>query len=119
MDDHFGVNQDLIFVQTTPFPTNPSGTSSLSLYSGDISLGIDSLTLLTTVEVEENLRNSNNFIVTPDVFYAFSMQANTVTTLWGDVLPTLFYVQNGVIIAISETYEETPTTFLNSERFRY
>lgn len=119
VDDHFGVNQDLIFVQTTPFPTNPSGTSSLSLYSGDISLGIDQLTLLTTVEVEENLRNSNNFIVTPDAFYAFSMQANTVTTLWGDVLPTLFYVQNGVIIAISETYEETPTTFLNAERFRY
>jgi hypothetical protein len=119
VDDHFGVNQDLIFVQTTPFPNNPNGMSSLSLYSGDISLGIDALTLMTTLDVEEDIRNSNNFIVTSDAFYAFSMSENTVTTLWGDVLPNLFYVQNGVIIAISETYEETPTTLLDADRFSY
>ena len=115
--DHFGENQDLVLVQETPY-INPTNTSSFSVYHGDMSAGLDALTLLTTVEVEETFRNSSNLIITLEEIYVVSTMSNTITTLFGDVLPGFYYIQNGLFITFSDTYEETPTLFEEGDAIR-
>jgi hypothetical protein len=117
IEDHFGENQDLIIVQES-LNINPTNTSSLSVYYGDLTQGIDALTLITTVEIAENLRNSNSFIFSLDSIYVISMESNVISTLHGDVVSDFFYVQNGFYITYSDTYEETITLLEETDAIR-
>jgi hypothetical protein len=117
-DNYFNNNTDLVYVYTEPFP-NPNNEADISFYVGDMSLGLDGMTLVTTNALPENFFNQSSFILSQTSVYALGTgDSMTITTLEGPIeLNGTYYIQNDVVIVLDEELNETVTNLFYSDSF--
>lgn len=106
-DDFFGENDDLVYLVREPFP-NPTNLITIEFYRGDRSLGVPSLTLITTYETTSDSIFQGQFSFVGDNIYAYNpWQENSLFTILGDEVPSNYYVQGTALVALDEELNET------------
>jgi hypothetical protein len=114
-NDVYGENDDLVLLAINPFP-NTDFMHELKFLRGDLSKGFSQLTNLVSINVNTNFITTHQFIIQPNAIYAVLDFGNGFVTVYGPSLPENYYVQNGVYVMITDTLEETPTTYTVAER---
>jgi len=105
--DFFGEDDDVFFLIQSPFP-NPTDTSTIEIYRGNIELGFESLTLLATYQTTENSFTQREVAFVGENIYAYYFyQFDTLITILGDAVSGNHYYQGDSLIAIDDELNET------------
>ena len=114
--DQLGINQDVLILSTSPFPS--TGETTLEIYSGDMTTGLINMDLIVTETLQTDVINNVNLILTADGAYLVDFYGGvTITTLSGTPYNGSFYVQDDVIILIDAALNETITPLTQSMAF--
>jgi hypothetical protein len=108
--DFFGEDDDAFFLVQSPFP-NPTDTKTIKIYRGNVDVGIEALTLLTTYQTTDNDFTQRQIAFVGENIYAyFYYQFNSLLTVLGDEVPANHYYQGDSLIALDDELNETLIT---------
>jgi hypothetical protein len=114
--DQLGINQDVLILSTSPFPSTEETT--IEIYSGDMTTGLINMDLIGTETLQTDVIYNLNLILTADGAYLVDFYVGvTITTLSGTPYNGSFYVQDDVIILIDAALNETITPLTQSMAF--